>query len=76
MCTTAYGRKSDGEIYEVYSCGDLAEAVECNLNEIVQLGEPIQLEPTDCLCNVDVIATAEKHGMSAGGDDWGDYEIY
>ena len=75
MCSTAYGRLSDGEIYEIYSCGDLAAAIECKLEEIVQRGEPMDLEPTDCLCNVDVIATAEKHGKSAAEDDWGDYEI-
>lgn len=75
MCSTAYGRGSDGEFYEIYSCGELAAAIECKLDEIAQRGEPIDLESTDCLCNVDVIATAEKHGKSAVEDDWGDYEI-
>ena len=75
MCSTAYGRQSDGEIYEVYSCGDLAEAVGCKLDEIAQLGEEMELEPTDCLCGIDVVATAERHGKGAVEDGYGDYEI-
>ncbi len=75
MCRTAYGRDGDGEIYEVYSCGDLAEAIDCKLDEIVQRDEEVELEATDCLCGIDVIATAEKHGKGAAEDECGDYEI-
>lgn len=75
MCSTAYGRDGDGEIYEVYSCGELAEAIGCKLEEIDQLGEAMELESTDCLCGIDVIATCEKHGRGAVEDGYGDYEI-
>lgn len=74
MCTTVYGRASDGEFYEIYSCAELAEAFGCKLQELVQYGEHEELEPDYCLCNVDVEASAEKCGKSLVSDGV-DYEL-
>lgn len=75
MCTTVYGRASDGEIYELYSCADLAGALECQLQKLVQRIGDDELEPDECLCNIDVEASAARHGKSVAADGTGDYEL-
>lgn len=74
MCTTVYGRASDGDFYEIYTCAELAEAFGCTLYDLVQYGERVELKPDYCLCNVDIEASAEQCGKSVAPDGV-DYEL-
>lgn len=50
----------------IESCGDLAEALGCEVTDLVE-APPVQgdLTEEECLCGVDIMATAKKYGYRA-----------
>ncbi|MGJ8524313.1 hypothetical protein LMG33818_000021 [Halomonadaceae bacterium LMG 33818] len=71
MCDCAW--KDDRPID---NCGELAEALNCDLTKLVQYSESFtELEPDYCLCNVDIEESCKKFGHMAYRDDALSWEI-
>lgn len=55
------------------TCGELAAALGCGIADLVRDPDAPDgdLLPNECLCHVDIEATAQQHGLQALDYGWG-----